>query len=281
MGIIQWNLNGYNNNYNELLALIKTYTPKIICLQETHIHNMNNISIPINYTMYSINTSNSRYGGVSILVHNSLQHRQIFLGRDPTIDTICIEIVSKIKFHIYSSYIPPNQNFSLQNLERVFYNSTIPSIITGDFNSWHVSWGSSSNNGRGKTLAKFINDSDYVLLNDKSPTHFSTHGTFSHIDISFCSSTIATCSDWQILGNLYGSDHFPIIISLFPNTNINPSSTNFRPKFKTESADWKLFQDKCLFFDSLRSISNNVNMEAANISKITKKFLGGIKILKI
>lgn len=266
--ILQWNMNGYRNNYNELQILLRTYSPRILCIQETHVHDLTNLCVPINYTIYARNTSNTRYGGVAILVHNSLQHRQINLGRDQGIDTICVEITSRIKFNIFSSYIKPDQNFTKNHLNDTFRGSIYPDIITGDFNSWHSHWGSPTINSRGRILAGFINDSEYVILNNNSPTHFSTHGSFSHVDLTFCSPSVALYSDWQTLDSMHGSDHYPILISLFQNANANTPNTNFIPKFKTELANWNLFKTKCLDFESIRHISDNVNQEAANISKI-------------
>lgn len=68
--IIQWNMNGYLNNYNNLLLLINQYSPKIIALQGTQLHSISNIPIPINYNfVYSTNSS----------THNSIEHRLITL----------------------------------------------------------------------------------------------------------------------------------------------------------------------------------------------------------
>lgn len=220
--ILQWNMDGFRNNYNELLILLKTHSPGIQCIQETHVHDLSNLCIPINYTIYHENRSSTRYGGVAILVHNSLQHRQINLGSDRQIDTICVEITSRIKFNIFSSYIKPDQNFTKNNLNYTFRGSFHPDIITGDFNSWHSNWGSSAINSRGRILAEFINDSDYVILNNNSPTHFSTHRSFSHIDLTFCSPSIALYSDWQTLDNMHGSDHYTILIFLFQNAIFIP-----------------------------------------------------------
>lgn len=104
-----------------------------------------------------------------------------------------------------------------------------PVLVTGDFNSPHKYWGSSSNSRKGNILSTFIDSTNLVLLNDKSPTHFNTHGSFSYIDLTFCSSSLATQAQWKIEENLCGSDHFPILISLFPN-NMYQNTSN-KPKF--------------------------------------------------
>lgn len=98
--VIQWNINGYTNNYSELQILIKKYNPKIISLQETHVHNYPTIPIPIpiNYSFYHINNSTTRYGGVALLIHSSLKHRMIHTDND--FDALRCEITSKLKFCI-------------------------------------------------------------------------------------------------------------------------------------------------------------------------------------
>jgi len=81
MKIIQWNMNGYINNYCELQTIIKKHSPLIISLQETHIKFTSHIPIPINYILISKNTS-SFHGGVGLLAHKSLQAREITLSVD-------------------------------------------------------------------------------------------------------------------------------------------------------------------------------------------------------
>ena len=46
--LLQWNIRGYTNNYNEHLLLVNKHRPHIISLQETHINENKIIPIPIN-----------------------------------------------------------------------------------------------------------------------------------------------------------------------------------------------------------------------------------------
>lgn len=262
--IIQWNIKGYVNNYNELLLIIKEHSPKIITLQETHLCSIRNIPIPVNYKMYNINNSGNVYGGSALLIHNSLQHNVKFI--DTTFDTLYATISSKSKFTIVSTYISPNTNFSLDQLVNTFGNITTPTIFTGDFNSWNKRWGSSLNNAKGNNLSKFINQSKFILLNDGSPTHFSTHSTFSHIDLTFSSPELAIGSTWYVLPDLHGSDHFPIFITIFPETSTDHVKTH--PKFDIKRANWNKYNDRIIFYSKSRPVSSEVNKEAANIKKI-------------
>ena len=261
--IIQWNVKGYTNNYNELLILIKQHSPKIIALQETHIISSTNLPIPINYNLISLNTTNS-YGGVALLIHNSIQYNPIILQND--FDAIGIEITSKQKFSLLCCYIQPNRNFSNQNLENVLNNSNNSTIVCGDFNSWHQKWGSPRSNKRGNILSNYIDNSNYICLNNGNPTHFTTHNTFTHIDLTLCTPNIAIDAQWTTGNDLCGSDHFPIVISLFNSQCFHFSTT--KPKFQIDSANWDLFQKNLDLLSESIQLSSNINKEAANLNKI-------------
>jgi len=159
------------NNYNQLLILIKTHSPHIISLQETHIQHFHSLPTPINYNILT-NIASNRFGGVALLIHKSIQHTQSNINED--VEAIAAEIKSKENFKIYSIYISPNKSFSRHNLNNVININNETVMITGDFNSWHQNWGSTHSNSRGKTIAKYIEQSQVTLLNDKSPTLLNT-----------------------------------------------------------------------------------------------------------
>jgi len=219
--ILQWNCNGYINNYDQLQLLLKCYNPKAICLQETHLHSLNNIPIPINFTFIHKNTSNNSHGGVGILIHNSIQNEEVNLNND--FESVGVIIHSKQKLRLISTYIAPNKNFELRNLENMYGNPNENTIIAGDFNSWHQSWGSPNNNRKGCTIFKYISQSNLITLNDGSPTHFSTHHTMTHVDLTIITPNLATQTKWKTDHELFGSDHFPIHINLFDNENSSKS----------------------------------------------------------
>jgi len=80
---------------------------------------------------------------------------------------------------------------------------------------------------------QFIHQSPLTLLNDGSPTHSSIHNTLTHVDLTLASATLALGFVWFIESSTFGSDHFPIITTLF-DTNYTPT---FLPKFKLDDAN--------------------------------------------
>lgn len=152
-------------------------------------------------------------------------------------------------------------SFNKKNLEDTFNCLSSPCLITGDFNGWHSSWGSTKNNKRGNILNKYITQSNFILLNGGSPTHYST----SHIDLSFASPVIKINSTWKVHDDLSGCDHFPIIMTLFPNSTTE--HIRKRINFILDKANWTKFQALSTEYEKTRPISLKINKEAANIQK--------------
>jgi len=131
--------------------------------------------------------------------------------------------------NIVNAYIPPNQSITSSDITNILENLNGSTIL---LNSWSPLWGSPRSNTRGKNIERAIRENNLIVLNDGSPTHLSTHNTFTHIDISLISPQIAHRCSWFISDNLHGSDHFPITIHIA--TPTNPDNTRPLPKYKTD-----------------------------------------------
>lgn len=263
--ILQWNIRGYVNNYCNLQLLIKSLNPKIIALQETHLKCTNNIPIPINFSLIISQNPYNSFAGSAILIHNSIQHSILNVTHNK-ISVVNITIQSKMKFILSSIYIPPNTHICTNDLDQLFNPNGPPTLLVGDFNGWHTSWGATTNNKRGKIISKFISSSALTILNDGSPTHFSSHHTLTHIDISIASPILALQCSWKTEKSLSGSDHFPITISIFPqsdNTYIIK-----KPRFQVERANWEKYKEIAEKINSQKPSSTSINQETAIIRKI-------------
>ena len=152
---------------------------------------------------------------------------------------LVIEINLQLTFTIVSIYIPPSQNFSLHDLTNIFSNINTPILFLGDVNSWNTLWGSAKNNSRGDTIEQALTQFNLFPLNDGSPTYFSSHASFTNIDVSCCSSQLTAITKWSISDDLHNSDHFPIFIDL----HLSPNNVTYKPlkKFLTDKANWFLF----------------------------------------
>lgn len=265
LNILQWNIRGYSNNYTNLQLLISDKKPDIICLQETRCKNNYTPITPKEYIGYFFNPNITAKQGTAILIKKNIPHK--VLNTNLSLNVIGLEIKSTISFTILSLYFPPQDSLTIDLLNNLIININTPLFLVGDFNAWSPLWGSPTCNKKGKILEKFLTDSNLATLNDGSATHLSTHNTFTHIDLSIVSLSIVPMCRWNIINDLFNSDHYPIELQILIGNNIRQP---YLTKFNTKRANWDIYRDKISQFSDLINISDNVNKEAASIRKIIR-----------
>ncbi|XP_044766937.1 uncharacterized protein LOC123322920 [Coccinella septempunctata] len=135
-------------------------------------------------------------------------------------------------------------------------------------------------------METLITDLNLNIMNNGQETRFDAHtGESSAIDLSLCYPALSVTFDWEVLPFLYGSDHFPIVI-----TN-NETETNTTPvmKGRLKSANWSKFtshiEEKTdeLFGNTLDSENidelvdkfTNIILESANLHVQKKQMVSG------
>lgn len=238
INILQWNCNSYRDKYPELQLLISTYSPNVICLQETKLCPSNQTSFN-NYLIYRNTNENllAQYG-VMIMIKDCLIQRSIPLTT--TLQAVACSVeFNNMTICICCLYLPPSYPVNLVDLNDLFIALPQPFLLLGDFNGHSPLWGSPQLNPRGAIVQSFIEDNDLIILNNGSETFVSPQGHMTHIDISLCTQAIANDWRWNRINDLHSSDHFPLLIILDRDP---PPNHSRRPRFIHDKADWDIFQ---------------------------------------
>ena len=187
--ILQWNCRGLKANFNELLLLLTSLCPAIVCLQETFLKTEDKINLK-GYTMYDyIHQAGDRAsGGSSIIINNSIPQIQIPLNTN--LQAIAVKTTLHVTIHICSIYLPPNDQINEAELENLLQQLPKPFIIMGDFNSHNNIWRCRDTNRKGRQI-DFINKNNLLLYNDKSYTYLHpATGSYSAIDLTISDASI-------------------------------------------------------------------------------------------
>ena len=169
------------------------------------------------------------------LVKSTIGHRQIDLNT--TLQAVAIHVQLDKLYTICNLYLPPNSPVNLQELEDLIDQLPSPYLLVGDLNARHPLWGDCTTNQKGRLIETLLTNSTCSILNTHKPTHFHAQtDTFSCIDLSLCSANIASDFTWDVMLDLYNSDHFPVLLSL-PNTECRQTE----PRYLLEKADWGSF----------------------------------------
>ena len=157
------------------------------------------------------------------------------------LQAVAVQVHTKRKYSICSIYLPPSatlNNNLAQRLKNLVQQLPQPFVLMGDFNGRHPMWGDYISNTRGNIIYTFIEERELAILNTGEPTHFHVQmGTFSTIDLTICSSDCFLDFSWEVMDDLYGSDHFPIFLDI-----IDEIAAPRSPKWILDKANWALFQ---------------------------------------
>jgi exonuclease III/ribonuclease HI len=236
--IIQWNMRGFRANFLELKTLAQKYRPKIISLQEIFLKENDKSSMRgyQGYHVSSLSADGRPIGGTAILIENSVSHQRISLSTTLQAGAVRVSLVRSIT--VCSIYLPPRMDFNIAQLENLLNQLPKPYILMGDFNSHSDSWGCTNTDGAGERIEELINRHTLCLLNDDSHTYLHpATKTFHNIDLSICSPSLLLDLEWKVLSDLYGSDHFPIVIKLSGN-----DTAENQERWVLKRANWELFE---------------------------------------
>lgn len=260
-------MNGLLSHLAELQQLIAQLQPYYVCIQESRLLTHQTINLR-SYTAFRKDraAANIASGGVTILCENSIFARKINLITDLEAVAISTIVPNYKKITICNIYLPPNENFTNEQIENIIDQLPRPYMIVGDFNSHNTIWGSTRTDTRGRKIETILND-NRVLLNDGTPTHFCANtGNFSNIDLSICDASLTPDLEWEVLSLLWGSHHFPIKIT-FPQSQDTMSNNNHRWNWK--NANWEKFK-------SLANMNTPLD-ENLGINSIVENFTNKIK----
>ena len=184
-------------------------------------------------------------GGVLLAVHKNIPSSPLHVIT-PLEVVACSVFYNNFSISICNIYLPEHAQVTADTLGRLFSSIPEPRLILGDFNARHVSWGSPLNCPRGIIITDSLLEHDLIVLNDGSPTRYDRfQDNYSHIDVSCCSTSVCDKLNWEVMDNLYTSDHFPIHIT----SSLNNLYVEKPIKYKLSEANWVSYRANVLLPD--------------------------------
>eukprot|EP00111_Clytia_hemisphaerica_P013538 TCONS_00039803-protein len=252
--ILQLNFNGYKSKKQDLLVFINEQKPDIVCLNETKLIKKESISTP-KYTSIMNNRANRRTlksfgGGTAILIRDDIVTdfiRKYQIGKHEIISISIFPDSRNLKrsFNLFCCYFPPSFTVDLDLIKLLFPPN---SIVVGDLNAKHSSWGSTKDNIRGLDFRKLF-DNNHLETYNMPPNYKNKKGEYKEViqQIVTSQDRFFQIEDISSLPNM-GSDHLPVTFSVF-----DPLASCKKTK------NIKLYHK--LNLDSVTTILNNFSLE--------------------
>lgn len=231
--IMSWNANGIKTRAEDLAAFIKKEKIPVIAIQETKLTSTNSLFIP-NYTIYRSDKNGYRRG-IALLVSTTLDHQILNIPILNTLETIGIEVTTtQGKINIFTIYIASKKPFPAADLEQILDTQT-PTILMGDWNAVHRSWGHHCTTTKGNQLLQFTRTNLLQVLHPSSATRITTSSSTT-LDFTIAKN-FPPLPNPQTL-QIFTSDHLPILQTL---PNLNP--THKLPNPRIFSTNWEKFSE--------------------------------------
>ncbi|GFX09102.1 RNA-directed DNA polymerase from mobile element jockey [Trichonephila clavipes] len=226
---------------------VDKHAPDLFLIQETHLRPEDSFRIP-NYRCYRNDRTRPApgRGGTAVLIKNCIPHYHVptppqFTGVEATLLMLTPKDHEPIL--IGSTYIPPINDY-FRNLGAALdtiFNITNMTILVGNSNAKHTSWGCPVNDARGNRLYRYVVNSGIDVIAPPTPTRFGT-ASATIIDYALMKNLNWPCTIDSI--SELSSDHNPIKLN-FPRT---PSFEIPPPQLYT---NWKIFTNNLANNDNL------------------------------
>lgn len=270
--IVQFNCNGIRGHYNLIKQLLHDCTPKFVLLQELKMKKNEKITFK-GYTLLrkNIDDDSSFLPSVGILIKDGILYEEIQIPAQNCvigINTFCVHPISL--FSYYDSIRIGDLNEA--QLKRIVDLGKNKAIIMGDFNAKSYLWDNNrkrtyNNDVRASHIINFVNNHDYVILNNGASTRISSifNQKNSAIDLTIISQNLASTFSWSVSNSTYGSDHLPTFL-----TTTRIANSHVTHIWDINNTDWKFFNVHCKLDavfeneDNIDSIDNNVQFQLIN-----------------
>lgn len=234
---LQWNVRSITPRKTDLVYIINKHKPSVCCIAETWLRSESNFRIP-GFGGVRHDRSDG-YGGCALFINNKVPFSPIPL---PSVgDNINVVAVKAEDINIFSFYVAHPHIDDLPIIKNILSNVQGPLLVMGDFNGHHYRWGSEVCDNFGIGLVDIFDELNLCVLNDGNATRRSAPGqNNSCVDLTFCSSNLASLLNWSRLTMTYGSDHYPIVVEI-PNKSVPVKSSPPLLKYQLNSVDWDYF----------------------------------------
>ena len=182
--IIQWNLRGFQANFEEL-----TLREGIsrLCLDCRKLF-LTNSKTPL-FSGCNILTKKSlnvrATGGIALLINKSYLFTEVHLNTP--LQALAAKVTLNKVVTVCSIYLPPSDDVAKTDLINLIEQLSSPFLLLGDFNGHSPVWGNESYNSRGQMLEDLFSEMDLCILNDGSSTYIHpATGSTSALDLSIC-----------------------------------------------------------------------------------------------
>lgn len=245
--VVSLNISSLTKRLDEVRHILRCYKFPVLGLSETHIQDTNNRLLTVHNYNCITRPADPRRGrnrgrqrsGMAIFFHQALPADEHELP-ETNIETIGLMVRLNdgnqllVIFVYFGQHLKDFPSDDIKLLLGLHPHT----VLIGDFNSRHPTWGDQAANKFGTALHNLLDDEpEYILLAPEEYTFSSNHGTHTTIDLAL--TNYGRLTHIEAL-ELFTSDHRPIAFSLPGKSSVG----DLPLRLNLSKADWGVFKDQ-------------------------------------
>lgn len=213
--MLHWNANGISNfsKLKQFELLLERENIKIASLNETFFTEEHKPYFE-NYCLYRNDRQDARGGGVALLIHRSIKHKNLSLFNTKLVENISIEITINSRPFVITSAYSPRYTSNLSNDILLLTSSNKDYIILGDLNAKHSAWNCRTYNTAGNVLNNLQQSCNFFIHYPNCPTLYPHQRNRESSTVDIAISNTAVNIELETMGYEIPSDHRPVICTL-------------------------------------------------------------------
>ncbi|UYV70713.1 hypothetical protein LAZ67_8000346 [Cordylochernes scorpioides] len=243
--IIQCNLNGIGTRgsrikLEEMLHRAEERKADVICIQETKLRPEKALKLN-GYKLIRKDRAQGRGGGGLLTLIKELKFEEIIIPPTNQTEIQGIKLYQETgePILLFNIYHPPDKPGP--ELQQIIHLLTDKTILLGDFNSKHPTWGCNETNNCREALSNYLDNTDLLCISE-GPTYVSnSYGTPQTLDLVITTPQLAHQTLTQVLEGV-GSDHLPLLTTT--TTEIKEEALPKKLYWNYRKADWTKFRQE-------------------------------------
>lgn len=239
--LLHWNSNGISNYslLKQFEHLQETQNIYIASLNETFLNETHKPYFT-NYILYRNDRSESRGGGVALMIHRSIQHTLLPLTKTAMIENLSVEVsINRRQTVITTAYCPRyNANFCNDIIALTPDNKEF--IQLGDLNAKHSAWNCTRNNSAGSALNSLQQSCNFFIYSPENPTLYPHQRNRCPSIVDLILSNTSLNMKLNTLDYYIPSDHRPVLCTIECST----LGTVDLGRYNLNRCDWKVYKSE-------------------------------------
>jgi len=172
--ILQWNVNSVFERKAELMEILASTQPHVVCLQESKLKPTDKLYIP-GYNIVRKDRTHKGGGGVLTAIKTGMPYTSIDIDCK---DALCIQIKMENNYvYITNLYVPPKSDYPTEEIRKhLITHHSMKHILLGDMNAYSPISGADRTNKYGKEIERIVNEVNLDALNRGVVTHLTAKG---------------------------------------------------------------------------------------------------------